>query len=184
MIPPPMVSRITCISVVGKQNNPLHIAVFPPPSATGSQAASPDPSILLNYHFLTHTTLDIFALRLPQKTADQDFGLLYAVSENLAAYGWLTNTGVKFVVFVSCVGVGGGVREGELKSVFKDLQTAYIALVCNPFYDNDNLEKKPITSRKFITAVNRIAETWIPSSSNATAGAIGDRDGRGRELAV
>lgn len=64
----------------------------------------------------------MFALRLPQKTADQDFGLLYAISEDLAAYGWMTNTGVKFVVFIGCVGVvGGGVREGELKTVSSPL---------------------------------------------------------------
>ncbi|KAF8477257.1 Sedlin, N-terminal conserved region-domain-containing protein [Kalaharituber pfeilii] len=175
MQPPPVVSRITCISIVGKQNNPLHIAVFSPPNAPRS--ADPDPSILLNYHFLTHTTLDIFALRLPQKTADQDFGLLYAVSEDLAAYGWLTNTGVKFVVFVSCVGVGGGVREGELRPVFKELQTAYIALVCNPFYDNDNVEKKPIKSKKFIAEVKRIGESWVPSSALAAAGSSGSEFG-------
>ena len=86
-------------------------------AATATSQTDHHHSILLNYHFLTHTTLDVFALRLPQKTADQDFGLLYAISEDLAAYGWLTNTGVKFVVFVSCVGVGGGIREGELKTV-------------------------------------------------------------------
>lgn len=178
MHPPPTVSRITCISIVGKQNNPLHIHIFPPPNTAQTD---PDPSILLNYHFLTHTTLDVFALRLPQKTADQDFGLLYAVSEDLAAYGWLTNTGVKFVVFVSCVGVGGGIREGELKSVFKELQTAYIALVCNPFYDSDNLEKKPITSKKFISEVKRIGESWVPSSAVAASAAAGGEGVVGRE---
>ncbi|KAF8459046.1 Sedlin, N-terminal conserved region-domain-containing protein [Terfezia claveryi] len=134
MHPPPTVSRITCISIVGKQ-----------------------------------------------KTADQDFGLLYAVSEDLAAYGWLTNTGVKFVVFVSCVGVGGGIREGELRSVFKELQTAYIALVCNPFYDSDNLEKKPITSKKFIREVKRIGESWVPSSAVAASAAGGGEGVVGRE---
>lgn len=68
----------------------------------------------------------MFALRLPQKTADQDFGLLYAISEDLAAYGWMTNTGVKFVVFVGCVGVvGGGVREGDLKTVSLSLSPPF-----------------------------------------------------------
>lgn len=35
---------------------------------------------------------------------DQDFGLLQAVDERLAMYGWLTNTGVKFVIIVDMEG--------------------------------------------------------------------------------
>ena len=56
------------------------------------------------------------------------------MSEDLAAYGWLTNTGVKFVVFVSCVGVGGGVREGELKSV--SLVTVRVSSICPGSWTN------------------------------------------------
>lgn len=44
--------------------------------------------------------------------------------------------------------------------MFRALQTAYIALVCNPFYDGD--ETRPIESRKFMNDVKRIAETWKP----------------------
>jgi len=66
-----------------------------------------------------------------------DFGLLHAVDERLAAYGFETNTGVRFVVVVDMrgrsVGAGGivggagtggagtgtglGLREGEMKVV-------------------------------------------------------------------
>jgi hypothetical protein len=72
---------------------------------------------------LVHTTLDIFASRLPAKTnGDSDFGLLYAVDDEVALYGWLTNTGIKLVIAVEtpagAQGDGGvGVREGELKGV-------------------------------------------------------------------
>lgn len=34
----------------------------------------------------------------------QDFGLLQAVDERLAMYGWMTNTGIKFVVIVDMEG--------------------------------------------------------------------------------
>ncbi|KAL7276839.1 hypothetical protein RUND412_000181 [Rhizina undulata] len=143
--------RITSIALIGKTNSPLHISTFP-------SVQNP-----LHYHFLAHTALDIFASRMPAKTnGDSDFGLLYAINERLAAYGWLTNTGVKIVVVVD-VGDGEGevgMREGDLKPVFRALQTAYIKLVCNPFYDND--EPNTITSKKFIAEVKRIGESWRP----------------------
>lgn len=55
-----------------------------------------------------------------------DFGLLHAIDERLAAYGFETNTGVRFVVVVDMrgrVAQGGvqggnvGLREGEMKVV-------------------------------------------------------------------
>ena len=39
---------------------------------------------------------------------DQDLGLLQAVDERLACYGWLTNTGIKFVVVVDMAGRPAG----------------------------------------------------------------------------
>jgi hypothetical protein len=88
------------------QNSPLHLSTFT------------DSRDNLAFHFLVHTTLDIFASRLPSKTnGDSDFGLLYAVDEALALYGWLTNTGIKFVVAVETPPGETGVREGELKPV-------------------------------------------------------------------
>ena len=47
--------------------------------------------------------LDIFEARAPYKTADQDFGLLQAVDERIAMYGWMTNTAVKFIIVVDMV---------------------------------------------------------------------------------
>ncbi|KAI9811580.1 MAG: hypothetical protein M1827_005329 [Pycnora praestabilis] len=67
---------------------------------------------------------------MPHKTVDQDFGLLQAVDERLAMYGWLTNTGVKLVVVIDMAGrpagedgAGGkgmaavGLRDADLKPV-------------------------------------------------------------------
>ena len=99
------------------QNNPLHISLFP------AEERAP-----LEFHFLLSSCLDIFEARLPHKTADQDFGLLQAVDERLAMYGWLTNTGVKFVIVVDMEGrpataldsktaTAVGLRDADMKPV-------------------------------------------------------------------
>jgi len=65
---------------------------------------------------------------MPHKTADQDFGLLQAIDERLAMYGWLTNTGVKIVAVVDMEGrpatssdpkisAAVGIRDADLKPV-------------------------------------------------------------------
>jgi hypothetical protein len=116
---------IACIGVIGKhvsrckysqatlgqnlswtQNNPLHISLFP------AEERAP-----LEYQFLLSSCLDIFEARLPHKTADQDFGLLQAVDERLAMYGWLTNTGVKFVIVVDMEGRPATAQDGKATTV-------------------------------------------------------------------
>lgn len=151
-----------------------------------------------------------------------DYGLLHAVDERLAAYGYETNTGVKFVVVVDtrgrridsaalsgsgalsstsgagntssgtpddtgAKGAGGGaggadggisaaarrgaaavvgLREGDMKPVFRAMQTAYVRLLQNPFYEPD--EHAPLTghggkrivSRRFGADMRRIGEGW------------------------
>ncbi|PSN63829.1 Sedlin [Corynespora cassiicola Philippines] len=167
------VPSIAAIGVIGKHNNPLHISLFPP------EERAP-----LEFQFLLSSCLDIFEARLPHKTADQDFGLLQAVDDRLAMYGWLTNTGVKFVVIVDMEGRAAtaldskaatavGLRDADLKPAFRALQTAYIMLLRNPFYNPDehspitaNTEQRigstQITSRKFIQEVKKIGDTWAP----------------------
>ena len=75
------------------QDNPLHIALFPPHEKEK-----------LDMSFLLNSCLDIFDIRQNNNTLDQDLGLLQAVDERLATYGWLTNTGVKFVIVVDMAG--------------------------------------------------------------------------------
>lgn len=53
---------------------------------------------------MLHSCLDIFEARMPSKTVGHDFGLLHALDERTALYGWLTNTGVKFIVAVDMQG--------------------------------------------------------------------------------
>lgn len=134
------------------------------------------------------------------------------MDERLAAYGYETNTGVKFVVVVDTRGrridsaalsgvaspgganntssddtaankgaAGGdgasaaarrgaaavvGLREGDMKPVFRAMQTAYVRLLQNPFYEPD--EHAPLTghggkrivSRRFGADMRRIGEGW------------------------
>jgi hypothetical protein len=141
---------------------------------------------------------------------DQDLGLLQALDENLAVYGWLTNTGVKVLITVNLAGRHvppeperrkvarvTGINDSDLKPVssynknketliwllancvlcrqaFRALQTAYIKLLQNPFYNPDSHDSKPqestgasvcITDQKFISEVKRIGESWSPDIS-------------------
>lgn len=99
------------------QDNPLHIALFPPYS-----------DAMIEFSFLLNSCLDIFEIRRKQTSIDQDLGLLHAIDERLAAYGWLTTTGVKLLVIVDLFGpeatsarlVGpavSGLRDSDLKPV-------------------------------------------------------------------
>ncbi|KIX04944.1 uncharacterized protein Z518_05815 [Rhinocladiella mackenziei CBS 650.93] len=135
--------------------------------------------------FLLNSCLDIFDIRSQTKTVDQDLGLLQAIDERLAAYGWLTNTGIKFIIVVDMMGRPPapdedkkwfppvvGLRDADLKPAFRAVQTAYIQLMLNPFYAPDDRTplqiancggKSPeITSKRFINELQRIGKAWTP----------------------
>lgn len=65
-------------------------------------------------------------------------------------------------------GVATGLREGEMRPVFKAMQAAYMKLMQNPFFDPDEHSPptghggKKITSRKFTEEIRRIGESWAP----------------------
>jgi hypothetical protein len=84
----------------------------------------------MQFSLLLSSTLDIFEARSTNKSIDQDFGLLQAVDERLACYGWMTNTGVKFVIVIDMAGrripaeagsaaaaASMGLRDADLKPV-------------------------------------------------------------------
>ncbi|KAF2155571.1 Sedlin [Myriangium duriaei CBS 260.36] len=169
---------IACIGVIGKHNNPLHISIF---QADDEKAARNR----LEFSFMLSSCLDIFEARMPTKPVGQDFGLLQAIDERLAMYGWLTNTGVKLVIIVdmegrlvqpSSQGKNGpilGLKNSDLTPAFRALQTAYINLLRNPFYVPD--EHSPqhpsaqrhagslqINSKIFTKEVDRIGQSWTP----------------------
>ncbi|KAI1173114.1 Sedlin [Nemania sp. FL0916] len=199
------IPSIACLGVIGRNNNPLHITIFPSyEAATQTYAPIRTP---LQFSLLLSGTLDVFEARSrhlanpggggtdgggSSMLLSGDFGLLHAIDNRLAAYGFETNTGVKFVAVVdmrgrarSSGGGGGGgggggvgLRDNELKPVFRAMQTAYVRLLQNPFYDPDETTVPPgaggkpgsaakrITSRKFGDEMRRIGETWAPGATN------------------
>lgn len=100
------------------QDNPLHISLFPPYT-----------DATIEFSFLLNSCLDIFEIRRKQTYIDQDLGLLHAIDERLAAYGWLTTTGVKLLIIVDLFGpetantgkfagaAVSGLRDSDLKPV-------------------------------------------------------------------
>lgn len=171
---------IACIGIIGQHDNPLHIALF-----------SPHENDELEMSFLLNSSLDIFDIRLRNKTIGQDLGLLHAVDERLATYGWLTNTGIKFIIAVDMMGRPPaeamsnasarnlppvlGLRDADLRPAFKAIQSAYIALLMNPFYTPEvrtpmqtmqaTGKSAQITSKKFKTEMHRIGKIWYPGIS-------------------
>lgn len=166
---------IACIGVVGKYDNPLHISLFPPHE-----------NELFELSFLLNSCLDIFEIRSNKKTVEQDLGQLQPVDERLATYGWLTNTGIKFIIVVDMAGRPPapddddrkkaalilGLPDSDLKPAFRALHTAYIHLLQNPFYSPDDQtptalantqgRSAEITNAKFIKEVQRIGKMWSP----------------------
>lgn len=90
---------------------------------------------------MLNSCLDIFEARMPTKTIGHDFGLLHALDERTAMYGWVTNTGVKLVIVVdmegrpaSSAGAGKaavlGLKDRDLTPVSDALKIAYAILSC------------------------------------------------------
>ncbi|CAK7262995.1 hypothetical protein SEPCBS119000_000258 [Sporothrix epigloea] len=65
-----------------------------------------------------------------------------------------------------------GLRESEVKPIFKAMQSAYVRLLQNPFYDPDEHSPpsgqggKSIISKRFAGDMQRIGEAWIPGIAN------------------
>ncbi|KAG8528120.1 uncharacterized protein KY384_007036 [Bacidia gigantensis] len=183
------VPSIACIGVIGKHDNPLHIALFPP--YEGQKSA------LLDFSFLLNASLDIFDARSRDRNrVDQDLGMLQAIDERLSIWGWQTGTGVRFAIIIDTWGkegkpvikrkgtndskdgkgvAGRVVQNADMKPAFKALQTAYIRLLQNPFFTPD--EHTPmavahgrgkgaeIKSKKFINEVQQIGQRWTTGLS-------------------
>ncbi|KAJ1969490.1 hypothetical protein H4R35_006122, partial [Dimargaris xerosporica] len=82
--------RINCIAIIGKQNNPLYVRSL--------DGAEDD----LKYHYICHTSCDVIDEKLAgdTKTYDMFLGLLQTVGD-LAVYGYIANTRVKFIVVIT-----------------------------------------------------------------------------------
>ncbi|CEJ80204.1 Putative Longin-like protein [[Torrubiella] hemipterigena] len=189
------IPSIACLGVIGRNNNPLHMSIFSShDTTTNSFTPIRTP---LEFSLLLSSTVDVFELRAKHAAATGinvtgDFGLLHAVDDRLAAYGFETNTGVRMVCVVdmrgrridgtvlrsgpsaatggggTTGGLGAGLRDSELKPVFRAMQTAYVRLLQNPFYNPDEHSPlggrggKKITSKRFAEDMRRIGESWTP----------------------
>lgn len=137
----------------------------------------------LQFSLLLSSCMDVFELRTRSGAASGvglsgDLGLLHAVDDRLAAYGFETNTGVRMVCVIDMRGRridgamrpagAGGLRDAELKPVFRAMQSAYVRLVQNPFYEPEEHTPlggkggRKITNRKFAEDMKRIGEAWTP----------------------
>lgn len=121
---------IACIGIIGRSNQPLHISLFP---ATGT-GSSPSERNKLEFSFMLNSCLDIFEARMPSKGLTHDFGLLHALDERIAMYGWQTNTGVKFVIVID---MEGAAAEGGRVTAGLGLRNSDLTPVCfspEPFH--------------------------------------------------
>ncbi|KAK8085238.1 hypothetical protein PG997_006509 [Apiospora hydei] len=171
------IPAIACLGVIGRNNNPLHTTILPTTTdpQTGRSAPLRTP---LQFSLLLSSTLDIFESRARHAVASNtllsgDFGLLHAVDDRLAAYGFETNTGVKFVAVVDMRGrILSGVKPAGTGGVSSPAVTAYVRLLQNPFYDPEEgakagqLQQKRITSRRFAEEMRRIGDKWVPGGVN------------------
>jgi hypothetical protein len=114
------------------QDNPLHISLFPPYSDS-----------TIEFSFLLNSCLDIFDIRCKQTSIDQDLGLLHAIDERLAAYGWLTTTGVKLLIIVDLFGQEDTTGAGKpAASAVNGLRDSDMKPVCFVSISNDKPSAK------------------------------------------
>ena len=119
----------TLIRMAFLQDNPLHIALFPPHDE--NQNAH------LEFSFLLNASLDIFEARTRDRThVNQDLGMLQAIDESLSIWGWQTGTGTRFAIITDVrgkSGARGGLSDSEVR-VSKGVTDADVRVVSG-FYD-------------------------------------------------
>ncbi|XP_014243108.1 trafficking protein particle complex subunit 2-like protein [Cimex lectularius] len=131
-----------CIAVIGKENAPKYVACY-------------EPEEELDFHYKVHMSLDIIQEKLqPEKRVEDLYlGLLYSTEEH-RLYGYVTNTKIKFVVVFKSTSLP---RENEIKAMMKNIHSAYIDVICNPFY----IPGEMIKSKKF----DKSAKSMLTRSS-------------------
>jgi hypothetical protein len=129
---------------------------------------------------LLSSTIDVFDMRASAANATStaltgDLGLLHAVDERLATYGFETTTGVRFVVVVDMRGGKGGravgsaagkgvigLREGDLKPV-----SFFLVFFLTPPI---KLLGEIPSGRGFNDIEGRFADKWEPGVQGASIG--------------
>uniref|UniRef100_A0A0A9W9R9 Trafficking protein particle complex subunit 2-like protein n=1 Tax=Lygus hesperus TaxID=30085 RepID=A0A0A9W9R9_LYGHE len=132
-----------CIAIIGKENAPKYVACT-------------EKDQELDFHYKVHSSLDIIEEKLSATSLtkgtdlrEQCLGLLYATEEH-KIYGYVTNTKIKIVIVIDANHTG--LRDNEIRAMFRKLHGAYADAVCNPFY----IPGDPITSKKFCETVHSL----------------------------
>nr|CAG4638833.1 EOG090X0HN8 [Cyclestheria hislopi] len=134
-----------CISFIGKENSPLFL-----------RCTSPEQE--LQFHYIVHTCLDFVEEKIAQSNKSGSdlrelyLGLLYT-TEEVKAYGFVTNTKVKIIVIIDSM--NSSLRDNEIRAMFRKLHNAYTELICNPFY----VPGDQITARSFNTLIDDLLMT-------------------------
>lgn len=114
--------------LINMKNNPLHISLFPAVDQERDE---------LEYNMMLNSTLDIFESRSASSgPLSVDFGLLHALDDRIALYGWLLNTGIKLVIVVDMLGRTAPNAEAARTAVL-GLRTSDLLPVCTfPIYSD------------------------------------------------
>lgn len=148
---------ITCLGIVGSQNNPLYIRTFPDVQGDA----------LLQYHFTIHCALDAVEEKLLQKRPPGDhmdtfLGLLYP-TDDCKVYGYITNTNTKLIALVSD-STPPNYKDESIAKVLRKIHHIYVDFCTNPFFSFGI----PIQSAKFDNlvrqAVASYGKTALPSA--------------------
>jgi len=136
--------RILSVALIGSHNQPLFVkSYFNPP-------LSPEKD--LKWHFVAHTSLDIFEEReLANIRQGDHYSGLLQIMDDYAVYGYQTSSRVRIVLVLALQ--EETVRDNDVKTIFKAIHNAYIGYLANPFNQSSSEEtdyvSPPIKSAKF-----------------------------------
>lgn len=154
-----MTLPVEAVAIIGPQNNPLLIKKF-----GGSSKGEGVGSIsYLRLNFISHTMIDIIEERIaaptpgttstssPATKQDCYLGLL-AVLEDLAVFGYISCTRVKYLIFIQVE--DKTIKDVEVKQIFKQMVDLYVRCCLNIFYDPFAIKK--ITSKAFLQGIEKL----------------------------
>ncbi|KAG0000890.1 hypothetical protein BGZ65_003983 [Modicella reniformis] len=82
--------------------------------------------------------------------------------EDLAVYGYMTNTKIKFITVLNMPDVT--IKDLDMKNVFRRIHAAYMNHACNPFYEIDS--QKMIKSKRFEEEIDAIGRSRALEGGN------------------
>ncbi|KAJ3301582.1 Trafficking protein particle complex subunit 2-like protein [Kappamyces sp. JEL0829] len=83
---------------------------------------------------------------------DLYLGLL-SVLEDLAVFGYVTNSNVKFLIFITVE--DKTIKDADVKNIFRQIHDRYIKLTMNVFYDPS--AAGPITNQSFLASLDSLS---------------------------